>query len=181
MNRLTQPLKVYWDACVWIALIGKEPGRVERCESIIALAKTGDLQIWTSSLTLVEVHPAPHKWSPGKEKAFEDFLLQDFVYEVQLDHDVAVDARELLVQNPKLRRAPDAIHLASARQNNCDELHTFDSNNLLPLNGQIVRADGKSLLIREPPPPTVGKQDDMFAPQLTDQTEGKPRDTQLDS
>jgi predicted nucleic acid-binding protein len=172
MTILTQPRKIYWDACVWIALINGEAGRVERCESVIALAKNGDLQIFTSTLTLTEVYK-PGGQSVGislqKLNAFEEFLLQDFIVEVQLDHDTAVDARNLLQQFPgKLKGCQDAIHLASARLSNCDELHTFDGRNLLPLNGTVIRIDGTPLLIREPPQPVVGTQQDLFATKKTD-------------
>jgi hypothetical protein len=38
---------------------------------------------------------------------------------------------------------------------NVDELHTFDRDDLIALNGQIDRADGKKLIIGKPPnPPT---------------------------
>ena len=133
------------------------------------IAKNGDLRIWTSSLTLAEVYKPRAQPSDGmptsKDKAFEEFLLQDFIVEAHLDHDTAVDARSLLRQHPQLKRAQDAVHLATARLWNCDELQTFDGKNLLPLNGQVYRADGKPLLIREPPPPVVGSQTDMFIPQ----------------
>jgi predicted nucleic acid-binding protein len=78
MAILAEPRKVYWDSCVWIALIGREEGRVERCESLIALAKAGDVQIWTSSLTLAEVYKNRSPMGAGlpqdKDQDFEAFL-----------------------------------------------------------------------------------------------------------
>lgn len=178
MGTVAEPRKVYWDACVWIALIGGEPDRAARCESLITLARAGDVQIWTSSLTLAEVYK--HRVGPNgaalaaeKDGEFEAYLEQEFVFEVQVDHEVGVRARQLLRQyTPPLRRPADAIHLASALVNSLDELHTFDGNNLLGLDGRVARADGVLLVIREPPPAVIGQQRDMFA--LGQDPEGAP-------
>jgi predicted nucleic acid-binding protein len=132
------------------------------------MARAGDFQIWTSTLTLVEVYK--HRMSPqaggalaaDKDQAFEAFLLQDFVYEVQLDREIALRARRLLRENLQLKKPQDAIHLATALINNLDEFHTFDGVNLIPLSLRVPRNDGVPLLIREPPPPIIGKQADLF-------------------
>src|SRR5665213_3181355 len=100
MAILAEPRKIYWDACVWIALISGEEDRAARCESLITLAKAGDVQIWTSSLTLAEVYK--HRVGPNgpalaaeKDEAFELYLEQDYVVEVQVDHAIGVCARKL--------------------------------------------------------------------------------------
>lgn len=168
MAILTEPRKLYWDACVWIALIGGEVGRADQCESIVAMARARDFQIWTSSLTLVEVYK--HRMAPpvsgalraDKDQEFEAFMLQDFVDEVQVDHEIALRARRLLRENFQLKKPKDAIHLATALVNNLDEFHTFDGVNLIPLSLKVARNDGVPLLIREPPPPVFGKQADLF-------------------
>jgi len=182
MATLTEPRKIYWDSCVWIALICGEQDRAARCESLIALARAGDVQIWTSSLTLAEVYK--HRVGPDgsalpgeRDGDFEAFLEQEFVVEVQVDHEIGVRARQLLRQHtPPLRRPADAIHLASALVNNLDELHTFDGNNLLPLNGTVRRADGVVLVIREPPPAVIGQQQDFFATRQLDGPAEGPAD-----
>jgi predicted nucleic acid-binding protein len=167
---LAEPRKIYWDACVWIALIGGEPGRVERCESIVNLAKAGDAQIWTSSLTLAEVYkhragPDGAALSADKDSVFDAFILQEFVFEVQVDHAVGVFAKKLLRLHAPLKKPSDAVHLATALMNNVHEFHTFDGTNLIPLSEKVLREDGVPLLIREPPPPIVQDQADLFAPQ----------------
>jgi predicted nucleic acid-binding protein len=173
---LAEPRKIYWDACVWIALISGESGRVERCESIVHLAQAGDFQIWTSSLTLAEVFKhrvGPHgaALAADKDDAFEAFLLQDFVFEAQVDHAVGVYAKKLLRQYAPLKKPADAVHLATALMNNLNEFHTFDGANLIPLSEKVFRADGAPLLIREPPPPIIGKQLDFLAtPPPNDET-----------
>lgn len=172
---MPEPRKIYWDACVWIALIGGEHDRAARCESLIALAKAGDVQIWTSSLTLAEVFKhrtggAAVALPADRDHAFEAFLEQDFVVEVQVDHEIGVLARQLLRQHGCLKRPADAVHLATALANNLDELHTFDGTNLIPLNGVVLRADRTPLVIREPPEPTIGQQQDFFAKEQPTET-----------
>ena len=93
---------------------------------------------------------------------FEQFLEQDFVVEVQVDHQVAITARRLLRAHPGLKKPPDGIHLATAMLFNLDEMHTFDGENLLSLDGKVMRLDGRPSTIRKPPEP----------PQITLQLEG---------
>lgn len=157
---MAEKTKVYWDACIWFALIKREPGRYERAEHVISLAIAGQVEIWTSSLTLAEVF---RKQCGGeatglpadKDKEFEDFVAQDFIIEVQLDHQVGVAARRLLREHQPLKKPQDAVHLASATWNNLDEFHTFDQVNLLCLNGLVQTRGGKTLKICEPPLPPL--------------------------
>jgi predicted nucleic acid-binding protein len=155
---LADPKKVYWDSCVWISLINEETGKVKRCQNVIDQARKGEVQIWTSSLTLAEVFKkkcdgASVSIAEAHDADFEKYIEQDFLVEVQLDHDIGVLARRLLRAHPDLKKPADAIHLASAVLNNVDELHTFDGDNLLGLNEKISRRDGKPLVICLPPEP----------------------------
>lgn len=160
------PKRIYWDACAWIGLIMGESknGRAARCEHLIDEARKGNLQIWTSSLTHAEVYKrkcdgADKTLQPDKDRAFEDYLEQEFVYEVALDHDIGSLARALLrTFSPPLKKPNDAVHLATAAFNNVNELHTFDGDNLLPLDGKIKKRDGTMLKICEVPEPPSGTQ-----------------------
>ena len=87
-----------------------------------------------------------------REKAFEEFLDQDFVFEVVLDHRIANLARRLIRQYDKLKKPNDGVHLATAVQHNVDELHTYDHEDLIPLDGAVYRDDGVLLKICEIPP-----------------------------
>jgi predicted nucleic acid-binding protein len=143
---------------VWISLINQEAGKVRRCQHVIDLAQKGEVQIWTSSLTLAEVFKrkcegATLSIADAHDADFERYIEQDFLVEVQLDHDIGVLARRLLRAHPELKKPADAIHLASAALNNVEELHTFDGDNLLNLSGKIARRDGKPLVICLPPEP----------------------------
>lgn len=152
---------------MWIALIEDEVDRVERCESLILQARNKDVEIWTSSLTVAEVYKFKcgddsKEMTAEKDEAFERYLQQDFVFQVQLDHDVAVTARRLLRNHPPLKKPSDGVHLATAVLNNLDVLYTFDHKNLIPLNRLVQRTDGQMLSISEPPPPVIGVQQGIF-------------------
>jgi predicted nucleic acid-binding protein len=156
MAPLAERPKYYWDACVWIALIQQEAGRVDSLSYVIEEARNGKVEIWTSNFTLAEVYKRPcdgevKGLAIADDAAFEDFLLQDFVVRVQVDLAVGTLARRLLRSHPMIAKPQDGIHLATALLNSIDELHTFDRANLLGLTGLIDRKDGEKLKICHPP------------------------------
>lgn len=161
MVALADPQKVYWDSCVWLALINRED-KADACDYIVEKARRGEVQIWTSTLTLAEVYKAKcENNNPGlmanKDADFVAFLEQSFVYEVQLDHDIATLARMLCRTHPILKKPNDGIHLATAIAHNLDYFYSYDRDDLTRLNGQIFRRDLKPLPIGFPPnrpPPT---------------------------
>jgi predicted nucleic acid-binding protein len=158
---LANKKKVYWDSCIWLALVKQEPGRLTNCEHVLSLARRGEVEIWTSSLTLAEVFKkqcdGPATPSTGlpedQDGAFEAFISQDFVVEVQVDHQIGVTARRLLRKHSPLKKPQDGVHLASAVYHDLDEFHTFDAVNLLCLDGLVVTRNGHPLKICEPPAP----------------------------
>jgi predicted nucleic acid-binding protein len=150
--------KVYWDTCVWLALINEEADKLERCQNVLALARARSVEIWTSAFTLGEVFKKNCEGKgvalpENKDVEFERFVEQDFFVLVQVDYDIGVTARRLLRSHPPLKKPADGIHLATAVLNNLDEFHTFDEDNLIPLHGQVNRADGVGLVICLPPLP----------------------------
>jgi predicted nucleic acid-binding protein len=156
MAPLAEKKKVYWDACVWLALIKEEPGRVERCNYVIAQARLGHLEIWTSALTLAEVFKVTQNGQPNQlgevnDHLFEEYLEQDYVTIVQVDVDIGTKARRLLRQFAPLKKPTDAIHLASAVMSGLVEFHTFDEANLIPLSGQVLETGGDAIVISFPP------------------------------
>lgn len=149
--------RYYWDACAWIALIQRDAGRVEALEHIIQEAKNGKVEIWTSNFTLAEVYKRPcddekKGLTASEDIPFEDFIVQKFVERAQVDWDVGILARRLLRKYPVIVKPQDGIHLATALLNNIDEVHTFDRENLLGLDGLLARPDGVKLRICHPPP-----------------------------
>ena len=162
--------KYYWDACLWIELITQaSAARLDRCKYVIEQAESGDAGIWTSAFTLAEVWKRKCEGSQAsiaqaKDKDFEDFIEKEFVRKIQVDVDVGNLARRLLRQYPGLGKPQDAIHVASCLLNNIDEMHTFDSSNLIKFDGEIPRIDRVKLIICEPPerPDPGDVQEDFF-------------------
>lgn len=144
---------VYWDSCVWLRLINGEPG-ADRCQATLEAAQRGELEIWTSSLTLAEVYKfkceSVKSLAESQDELFERYIGSDFVVEVQVDHAIAVLSRRLCRKHAPLKKPNDGIHLASAVLNNLDEFHSFDSDDLLVLAGKVSREDGTMLKICEP-------------------------------
>jgi len=110
----------------------------------------------------------------AKDVDFEKFIEQDYIVEVQVDHDIGVLARRLCRQHLQLKKPNDGIHLASAVLHNLDEFHTFDNENILPLNGQIKRQDNKLLTICKPLPRPLPPQMALgLAPRGTNEAQNK--------
>jgi PIN domain-containing protein len=109
-----------------------------------------------------------------QDRAFEDFILQDFVERVQVDYAVGTLARGLLRAYSVIGKPQDAIHIATALLHNVDELHTFDRENLLGLSSKINRKDGKSLRICHPPQPPAPPKPEVRQGGLFDQLGKKP-------
>lgn len=71
---------------------------------------------------------------------------------VQVDQNVAMEARRLLrAKLPALKKPNDAIHLASAVWHDIEIFHTFDRDDLLPLNGIVKAQNGNPILVCKPP------------------------------
>lgn len=157
---------------MWISLIQREPA-YDSCRYVIEQAERGEVQIWTSAFTLAEVFKrrCGGEWSGldiREDEAFEDFIEQDFVVRVQVDSDVGKAARRLLRAYPQIGKPQDAIHLATALIENLDELHTFDREDLLGLNGKLARQGGGFLKICRPPKRPDPNAGTMFAASADD-------------
>jgi len=172
---LADTTRVYWDSCNWIAFINQdEDDRTERLNYVYNQAKSGEFEILTSTFTLAEVfrlkcENSEKQLPEEKDLIFEECLDQPFIVYVQLTREVGKYARRLLRRTNGLRKPQDAIHLASAAIHNVDELHTFDSNHLLPLNNQIERRDGKKLTICIPQIATPDIQGELFNEEKTEE------------
>ncbi len=150
---MTNIKTVYWDSCVWIRLINQETDH-EACQSILDAAQRGEIVIWTSCLTLAEVYKfkceSLKTLSIEKDEVFEAYMQSDFVQLVQVDQEIGIRSRRLCRNHACLKKPNDGIHLASAVVNNIDEFHSFDVDDLLRLNGDVMRADGAKLVMCKP-------------------------------
>ena len=154
--------RVYWDACVWLGLINGEASKKRAVEYVYNSARAGTHEIWTSTMSYVEVfrikgeeaNPKPYA-ATGLDK-IEAMFEQEFIKLVPIDVEVAKLARRLLREHDKLKKRPDAIHLASAIRWSIDQLHTYDGNDLLHLDGKLKTKAGTVLRITPPDDPPDG-------------------------
>lgn len=147
--------KVYWDACAWLGLVNGESKKLRELEIVWKMAERGEVQIWTSTLSLAEVYKTKCERESRSLFAEHDARIdnmfdQSFVEKVQVDTEIARSAKNLARAHQLLKKPTDAIHLASAIAWNVDELHTYDGSDLLGLNGVIHREDGEMLTICMP-------------------------------
>lgn len=153
------PRRIYWDACVWIALIQREKipiagGSIEdrdtMCRSVVEAAKKGTIEILTSTLCLAEVCKNP-SIRATRSDLIADYFESDYILLVNLDRSVGERARALMTSGFAGLKPPDAIHLATAAVSGVEEMHTFDGD-LLALNGAVGKSDGTKLKICKPDP-----------------------------
>jgi predicted nucleic acid-binding protein len=145
--------RVYWDSCVWLGVLNDEPDKMDSARWLIERAERGEVEIWTSTITLAEVYKVRQgDADPEADKKLDDFLSQSYIVHVQVDQDVAMEARRLLrAKLPGLRKPYDAVHLACAVWHDIETFHTFDRDDFLRLTGLVKCRNGKSMTISKPP------------------------------
>lgn len=152
----------YWDACAWLGKLNSESSKHIELNLVWGLAERGQCGIVTSTVSQVEVFKKrcesadPKPLSPENDAAISAMFWQPHVTLAALDPIIADNARALLRAYPELKKAPDAIHLATALFWNCDAMHTYDSDNLIGLSLQVTRRDGVPLEICIPDATTYG-------------------------
>lgn len=159
---MASPIRVYWDSCAWLGLINGEATRKPDLDAVYGLAKRGVLELWTSTIAIVEVNRLqtemniPRPITTDGLNTIDNILFQPFVKLVGMDVMVAKKARDFLRTVPGLTKRPDAMHLATAAFWNIPLLHTYDDNDLLHLNGKVMCEDGTVMQITIPSDPTAG-------------------------
>jgi len=140
----TRTRAVYWDANLFHAVFGREAGRIKLCEHIVKLSSQGLVQIYTSTVTFAEVvwvksivdgKGKLNKLSPEHEPIIQKFFANSYIYPINCDRRVAELARELMWRHAL--KPKDAIHVASAVSQQVEVLHSYDDDDLIPLNGKI--------------------------------------------
>ncbi len=130
-----RPKRSYWDACVFLAWINGEPDRSAVVDELLRSARAGDLEIITSVISVTEVaFAAAEKQSGALSPA--TLAAIDSLWEppspiklVEVHRLIATDARDLMrraAPDALALKAPDAIHLSTARRTECDEFLTYD-------------------------------------------------------
>lgn len=150
-------MTVYWDACVWLSYAddtlasASDPDaerKLQGCKAVASSAKAGDLTIYTSDISIVEVCSVPAE-STGEFAGIPKIFNLDYVVLTPVDRGVIKFARLLMTSGYSKLKPYDAVHLSSAIVNKVDEFHTFDGD-LLMLDGQVGVDVGQKLKICEP-------------------------------
>ena len=155
-------------------MLNKELGKYPALSALWEHAQSGRCRILTSTISMVEVikkkrddrDASTLSNNPGAE--ISNMFQQRHVMLADVDRIVAAKAAELRLQHSELRKTPDAIHLATAMQWNCDAMHTYDQNDLLSLDGKIRRRDGALLRIETADKAVLGP---LFSQLSTDDTQ----------
>lgn len=125
---MSHPERRYWDSTVFLALIKKEPGRVEECETILRMAERGECQLWTSAVTLAEVVRPRHKGSialtEAEEEKIASFFANPIIHFVDFNPAMGALSRKLQWRFGLLVR--DAIHVACALGARADVIESYD-------------------------------------------------------
>ncbi|TAL45148.1 MAG: type II toxin-antitoxin system VapC family toxin [Methylovulum sp.] len=132
----------YWDSPIFISWLQDEkrkPGEMEGVFELATKFEKKEIVLITSVVTLTEVLET--RISPQAAKIFERFFKRRRAVLINLDPRIASLAgsiRAYYLQKGKQLSTPDSQHLATAIQHKVDELHTFDEDDLLPLNGNVA-------------------------------------------
>ena len=130
---VSNPIGVYWDSSIWIALIKHEiKNGVDRTlipRMIIEDAIKNEVTIYISRLTIVEVHKKRNYTSLTEAEDSEvqaNFFQHEYIKKIDVDRDVAEKAREIAWRYNL--RPNDAIHVASAKKVTAQVLHHWDGD-----------------------------------------------------
>lgn len=131
----TNPKRICWETSCFIARFNEEPTRIDVCKAILEAAKKGELTLYTSYMTMCELVKIKGEYASEAEDKIVEFLRNPWIHLVAIDFAVSRITRDL-VRRHKLD-VRDAIHLATAIRLKVDAFHTYDSKDLLALNGKI--------------------------------------------
>jgi predicted nucleic acid-binding protein len=129
------PTRSYWDACVFLAWINKEPERVGVIDALLESATAGTIEIVTSIFSITEVAFAASEKVAKAVSAAELARIDKLwaspspVKLAEFHRLIATDARDLMRKatgDGLSLKPPDAIHLSTARRLSCDEFLTYD-------------------------------------------------------
>ena len=136
--------KIYWDACCFLAILNKEPW-AKTCSDIVNEAKSGEIQMFISPLTMAETVRPKGSNAPisrGIRDQVLAFFENDYITLIPFSREIARASLEYCWDYGL--RARDALHLAFAVHAECDALETIDGNLIKDISGH------GSIQVREP-------------------------------
>ena len=134
------PSILYWDSCAFLSYVNETPGCVPTLEAFLEKSATGEVQIYTSAISHVEVAFAASEQQRGRlnseiERRI-DSLWSDpkVVASVEYQDLIGQIARDMIregISRSWSVKPLDAIHLATAQWLSSvgigvDEFHTYD-------------------------------------------------------
>ena len=133
---------VYWDANVFLSYVNAAPGRMPVLNALMEQAAAGEITIYTSALSRVEVaftdsEQQARAPNPEIENLLDDLWAnRNVVRAIETLPAISLSARGLIravLTYGWSLKPPDAIHLATARWLlnegiSVDEFHTYDAS-----------------------------------------------------
>jgi predicted nucleic acid-binding protein len=135
MPKQSPPRSVYWDSCVLISYIEATPGRMGDLAGLLQEAHAGEIEIVTSTASIVEVafaeeERSAHRLDEEAHRKIESLWTPPSPIKLVEFHAlIAADARQLMrkVLPDRWALKPlDAIHLATAARHRVASVHTYD-------------------------------------------------------
>ena len=126
---------IYMDACCFIEVAKGQHGTPEHrrecdvCWQMLKASRDGEIQVYTSTITIAEACHIGDNPPDEKTKAFFERLFlsgRDGVLLVEADPWIMQKARDLSWDHGIGKGAADRIHMASAIIQGCDEALTID-------------------------------------------------------
>jgi hypothetical protein len=139
-----------------------EADKKRELEIVYGHARNGHYELWTSTLSFMEVRRLDSEKADTKPlsaesaKKIADIFKQPFVKPIPLSVDIAERSREIWRETAGLKKWQDAAHLASALRWNVAVMHTYDSADLLHLTMKFTCKNGAKLPIVYPDETTDG-------------------------
>ena len=128
--------RIYFDANVFLAYVGNEEGRADVVQSLLDEGRRGEIEIVTSVLSIAEVAFGAYESESGLTLAGEEQIEQLWtpaspVSLIDVSQAVTRHARTIIreAKNQGLSgiRGADAVHLATARMFDCNEVFTYEA------------------------------------------------------
>jgi len=143
----SQRQRIYWDADVWLSYINGEADRLPMLDALLADSSIpkGNIEIYTSEMSEVEVAFAKSEQDnkvldPDVEKQIDELWAdRDTLKTIEYHHTIGIQARaviRLAIEKGWQLKPMDAIHLATAKQRQATEFHTYDKR-LLKYSNEI--------------------------------------------
>jgi predicted nucleic acid-binding protein len=137
---------IYWDSDAFLGWFQEEAGKVDLCQGTLERARSGDVVILTSTLTLAEVlwmRNAP-RITQDKADLVRRFFRHSYIKLWTVTRTIAEEAQDLVWYHSI--RPKDAIHVATALALKCAALETFDD----ALIGRSGLVGNPPIVIRKP-------------------------------